>query len=142
MCDALFEVRRTFVHCECASGRREGMADEKLQGVFDHLKPILQQHEAGATVTADTPTAYSLDSKRAGPNGKPLFFGAVQVKKNYVSFHLMPVYMFPDLLDGISPALQKRMQGKSCFNFKTLEPALFDELAQLTGRSVARMSQE
>ena len=36
----------------------------------------------------------------------------------------MPVYMFPDLLDGISPELRRRMQGKSCFNFKKAESAL------------------
>jgi hypothetical protein len=117
------------------------MANEDFQVIFDQLKPILQRYEAGATVTANTPTDYALDSKRAGPNGKPLFFGAVQMKKNYVSFHLMPVYMFPNLLDDVSPALRKRMQGKSCFNFKKNDPALFGELAQLTERSVTRMRQ-
>ena len=75
----------------------------------------------------------------AGPNGKPLFFGAAKVNKNYVSFYMMPVYMFPDLLDGISPALKKRMQGKSCFNFKTADASLFNELDQLTQRSLDRM---
>jgi hypothetical protein len=44
----------------------------------------------------------------------------VRKGKSYVSFHLIPVYMFPDLLKGLSPALEKRMQGKSCFNFKTV----------------------
>jgi hypothetical protein len=51
-------------------------------------------------------------------NGKKvIFFGAAQIKKNYVSFYLMPVYMFmfPKLLDNISPELKKHMQGKSCF---------------------------
>jgi hypothetical protein len=47
--------------------------------------------------------------------------------------------MHPDLLDGISPALKKRMQGKSCFNFKSIEPALFDELSMLTQRSLVRI---
>jgi hypothetical protein len=115
------------------------MANDDFQAIFNHLKPILLQHEAGLTVTADTATDYALDTQQAGPNGKPLFFGAVQIKKNYVSFHLMPVYMHPDLLDGISPALKKRMQGKSCFNFKSIEPALFDELSMLTQRSLVRI---
>jgi hypothetical protein len=44
----------------------------------------------------------------------------------------MPVYVKPELLDGISPELRARMQGKSCFNFKSVEPALFKELAKLT----------
>ncbi len=31
-----------------------------------------------------------------------------------------------------SPELKKRMQGKACFNFTTIGPALFRELAALT----------
>jgi hypothetical protein len=44
----------------------------------------------------------------------------------------MPVYMYPNLLKNISPALNKHRQGKSCFNFKQVEPELFKELAALT----------
>ena len=46
----------------------------------------------------------------------------------------MPVYANPELLDGMSLELKKRMQGKSCFNFKKAEPELFEELGALTGR--------
>ena len=128
-----------FVAIKCIAGGVRNMAKENFESIFEQLKEILQQYEAGMVVTADTPANYSLDSKLLGPNGKPLFFSAVQVKKNYVSFHLMPVYMFPDLLDGISPALKKRMQGKSCFNFKTADAERFQELRQLTAQSVARV---
>ena len=62
-----------------------------------------------------------------------LFFGAVKIGKRYVSFHLMPVYVHPELLDGISPELRQRMQGKSCFNFTRPDDALFAELGSLTG---------
>lgn len=54
----------------------------------------------------------------------------------------MPVYSFPDLLEGVSPALQTRMQGKSCFNFKDKDAALFRELAGLTKASFERYQQE
>ena len=50
----------------------------------------------------------------------------------------MPVYMFPDLLKDISPELRKHMQGKSCFNFKKVEPDLFEELSELTRKGVER----
>jgi len=43
----------------------------------------------------------------------------------------MPVYMHPELLKRVSPELKKRMQGKSCFNFSSVEPALFKELTAL-----------
>ena len=65
----------------------------------------------------DEPSELYLDTRHLQKNKQPLFFGAVQVKKAFVSFHLMPVYLQPQLLDGVSPALKARMQGKSCFNF-------------------------
>ena len=100
--------------------------------VFEGLKQILKPYAPKLTVTADTPNAYSLDGPYSEKWKKPLFFGSAQIKKNYVSFYLMPVYMYPELLKNISPALKKHMQGKSCFNFKKIEPELFDELAVLT----------
>lgn len=107
--------------------------------VFAQLKKILQPHARRLTVTADTPSHYSLDAGYSEKYQRDVFFGAVQIKKNYVSYHLMPVYMFPELLAGMSPELKKRMQGKSCFNFKTVDQPLFAELAALTKKSVARV---
>ena len=46
----------------------------------------------------------------------------------------MAVYGRPALLDGVSDDLKKRMQGKSCFNFKTITPAQLKELKALTKR--------
>ena len=60
--------------------------------------------------------------------------------KRYVSFYLMSVYACPDLLEGMSPELKKRMQGKSCFNFKDVDEKLFKELAKLTKAGAARFT--
>lgn len=65
-------------------------------------------------------------------NKKPMYFGSVKINRSYVSFHLMPVYVFPELIDKISPDLKRRMQGKSCFNFKIVDDVLFAELTKLT----------
>ncbi len=65
-------------------------------------------------------------------NKQPLYFGGIQINKRYVSYHLMPVYVNPALLNDISDGLRKRMQGKSCLNFVSIEPDLFDELRELT----------
>ena len=106
--------------------------------VFEQLKAILKPYAKKLTVTVDTSTAYSLDGPYSDKYKKVIFFGAAQIKKNYVSFYLMPVYMFPDLLKNISPELKKHMQGKSCFNFKKVEPDLFKELTRLTKQSVSQ----
>jgi hypothetical protein len=110
--------------------------------VFEQLKRILEPYAENLTVKADTPDTYYLDGPYSERWKKELFFGSAQIKKNYVSFYLMPVYMYPELLDNVSPALKKHMQGKSCFNFKTVEPALFDELAALTRKGAERFRKE
>jgi hypothetical protein len=62
-----------------------------------------------------------------------MYFAQVRAGKAYVAFHLMPLYMNEALTAAISPALKKRMQGKTCFNFKTApEPELVEELKRLT----------
>ncbi len=109
-----------------------------FQSTFAKLKRILQKYEKNLTVKADTATNYYLDAGYSERFKHIIFFGAVTIKKNYVSFYLMPVYAFPDLLKGISPALKKRMQGKSCFNFTTIEDDMQVELDALTEKGVAR----
>ncbi len=105
---------------------------------FAGLKEIFQRHADKLTVLADKPGNYTLLVKSVLYKGKPLWFGAVQVMKNYLSFHLMPVYMNPTLQKQISPELKKRMQGKACFNFTAPDEKLFRELAELTGMGLKR----
>ena len=115
---------------------------DNFSSVFEQLKNILEPYAEKLTLTADTSDTYCIDGPYSEKWKKQLFFGSAQVKKNYVSFYLMPVYMYPELLKGISPDLKKRMQGKSCFNFKKVEPDLFRELEDLTRKSVEKFQQE
>ena len=110
--------------------------------VFEQLKNILKPYSQTLTVKADTKDTYYLDGPYSEKWKKVLFFGSAQIKKNYVSFYFMPVYMYPELLSDISPELKKRMQGKSCFNFKKVEPQLFAELAELTRKGAEKFKQE
>lgn len=107
------------------------------QRVFGALSAILRGHAQGMSIRTDDAGHLYVELAPTDPKARPRFFGAVQAKKAYVSFHLMPVYEDPRLLDGISPALRKRMQGKSCFNFTAPDAALFEELDALTGRCAA-----
>jgi hypothetical protein len=110
--------------------------------VFSKLKAILQPYASKLVVVADTDDGYSLETRYIMKNKKPLYFGGVRKGKNYVSFYLMSVYTTPDLLKGMSPDLKKRMQGKSCFNFKTVEEPLFKELATLTKAGFKKFTDE
>jgi hypothetical protein len=110
--------------------------------IFEQLKNILKPYAKNLSVKVDTPDTYYLDGPYSEKWKKELFFGSAQIKKNYVSFYLMPVYMYPELLNDISPELKKHMQGKSCFNFKKVETDLFKELEELTRQGVEKFRQE
>src|SRR6266446_1865726 len=110
----------------------------KFNEVFHRLKAIFKPHAKKMLVVQDTPSRYYLDTRYIMKNKKPLCFGAVRLGKNYVSFYLMSVYASPDLLKGMSAELKKRMQGKSCFNFKEVDKKLFGELAKLTKAGAAK----
>jgi hypothetical protein len=106
--------------------------DDAFEETFKQLKAILKPYESKLVLVHDTDTNYYLDVDRVMKNKQRLFFGAVRIGKAYVSFHLMPVYASSELAKTISPELKKRMQGKSCFNFKAPDAKLFKELAKLT----------
>lgn len=103
-----------------------------LEPVYRALQALLLPYAAHLDAKIDTPSELYLDTRHL-QGGKPLFFGAVKIRKNAVSYHLMPVYLDPGLLDGLSVRLQKRMQGKSCFSFAQMDEELLQELATLTG---------
>ena len=108
------------------------MSDLQFQTTFKVLKTVLKKHEKNLTIKADKKDVYNLYAGYSEQYKRDIYFGGVEIKKNYVSFHLMPVYVNPKLLDDISPELKKRMQGKSCFNFKTIDKEQLKELTALT----------
>lgn len=114
------------------------MSDE-FHSIFIQLKKILQKYENSLIVKTDIEDEYYFNTAK-NPITKSCdgYFGSVHIKKNYVSFYLMPVYVYPELLEGISQPLKKRMQGKSCFNFKKYDKALFKELEELTEKGFYR----
>ena len=103
-----------------------------FQSLDRKLRKIMLPFVADLEVTTDTAGDYQLYTRHIMKNGKPLYFGAVRTGKQYTSFHLMPVYVHPPLLEGISPELRKRMHGKSCFNFTSVDDELITELSELT----------
>src|SRR6266487_7088672 len=110
--------------------------------VFAKLKAIFAPYGRKLDVAQDTNKYYLLNTLYIMKNKKPLCFGGVRLGKAYVSFYLMSVYASPDLLQTMSPELKKRMQGKSCFNFKEVDEPLFRELAKLTKAGAARFTDE
>jgi hypothetical protein len=115
-----------------------------LGDVFDSLRAVLKKHAGALAVSDDTSTKYCLDAT-VGPATLQSWGGKarrsripvawVEIGKSYVSFHLMGVAV-PTVQAGISKALKVRMQGKTCFNFTIIEPALLTELDAVTAASI------
>ena len=113
-----------------------------FEEVFRKLKAIFKPYEKKMVVFQDTNTAFMLNTRHVMKNKQPLYFGGVRLGKAYVSFYLMSVYVSAAEMKSISPELRKRMQGKSCFNFKAVDEELFRELAALTKTGAARFNDE
>jgi hypothetical protein len=122
-----------------APAKKKPTAPAAFTETFNRLKAILTPYAKNMVVMKDDAEWYYLDTKYTGYNKKPIGFGAVRLGKAYVSFYLMCVYCNPTQMANMSPELKKRMQGKSCFNFKEPSDALFAELAQLTKTSAEWM---
>jgi hypothetical protein len=104
---------------------------------FATLRAMLQQHGKRLITSVDTPDDFTLVSPTLTDRvGRPLFVAAVQTRKSYVSFHLLPLYMNPTLLAAVSPALRQRMQGKACFNFTTIDADQVKDLSDLTKKGL------
>ena len=107
----------------------------EFTATFHSLKSTLKKYENSLRVIVDKNDNYSLNAGYDEKHKTDIYFGTVQIKKNYVSSHLMLVYVNPKLLEGISPELKKRMHGKSCFNFKIMDKSLLADLSELKKKS-------
>jgi hypothetical protein len=103
--------------------------------VHARLREILLPYGGEYVITRDDPGGVTLEVP--GLEGKPWgYVAGTRVGKRYVSFYLMPVYASAELSDSVSAALAKRRQGKSCFNFTTLDEPLFVELERLAAAGI------
>lgn len=105
----------------------------EFASVFDRLRAIMLSGGGDGVVSRDEPGDLVVRDAAIDPKtGQPGWIGTVTVKKRYVAYHLMRLYENPAPAERLSPALAKRRQGKTCFNFAKVDDALFEELAALT----------
>ena len=114
------------------------MPKPPLDDTFALLRGILAAQASRLTVIVDKPGDYQVASPTMKDRiGRPLYFAGVKTGKNYVSYHLMPLYLLPGLMKSVPPQLKKRMQGKACFNFTTVHPDEAKELSAVTKAGIA-----
>jgi len=109
----------------------------EFRAVFARLRALLQEHASSFVVSKDGPDYYCLDVSSSPRFMKSFPIAWVKISGSYVSFHFMPIYFAPELQKGLPAALKRRMQGKSCFNFRGVDEDLFRDLRRLTVRGFA-----
>jgi hypothetical protein len=119
-----------------------------FQPVFAQLRDLLRAHAERFAITHDSASRYGLEAP-VGPATVRSWGGKVKVQtipvawvsvgKAYVSYHLMGMPGNAKLLATLSDDLRAHMQGSSCFNFKTVNDALFQEIKHVTAESLRGM---
>jgi hypothetical protein len=115
------------------------MTMAEFPAIFAYLRAAFAAYEPQGVLLHDDAHRYTLGTHEVREkDGYRTWFGGVEIRKTYVSAHLIPVYVHPDLLNDTGDALRQRMQGKSCFNFRKPDAALFAQFAALLARGAAR----
>lgn len=109
-----------------------------LVEIFQTIRAALQPYATlGFTNRVSSDTVYELWSEKhvevEGRKRTELFFASVMIKKGYVGFYYMPVYVEQEIKKVFDPKLLKLLKGKSCFHIKALD----DELISLIESAVA-----
>jgi hypothetical protein len=58
---------------------------------------------------------------------------ALANQKNYISLHLLPVYLFPELKAKLDNSGKKLKTGKGCINFKRADELPLETIAEIIG---------
>lgn len=105
--------------------------------IFKNIREILRRYKS-FTAIVDTDTDYDLYTNKPievfGRKYPRMYFAATKIKKNFVGFYYMPIYMNPEAIKSIKPELLKCLKGKTCFNITKDDPVLYrqiDELLQI-----------
>ena len=115
------------------------------ESTFQALRALLSTYAEGLTIDEDTPDRFclvaapgpaTLEAWGGNARREAIAVAWVERRKSYVGYHLMGLNGNARLVATLSPALRARMQGKTCFNFRRPDAALFMELGRVTSASL------
>lgn len=116
-----------------ARKKMSGKDPDAFAATFQALRAVLVPYASRSMkVMQDKPDYYYLETTFPVMGRRTLMFAAVRKGKAYVSYHLLPLYMNPSLQNKVSVELNRRKQGKACFNFSHPDEKLFAELVEIT----------
>jgi hypothetical protein len=102
-----------------------------LPAVEARLRAILLPYED----RLETATIYNIPTLRRPGAKAHDWFAFVKPASKHVGFYLLPMHTWPELAESLSPALRRRLTGKSTFTFTTVDESEMAELEALVARS-------
>ena len=103
----------------------------ELHAIEVRLRGILAPYDG----RLEPATIYGIPTlRRPGAKGHE-WFAFVKPATTFVSFYLLPVHEHASLRSSLSPALGKRLTGRSTFNFAAVDEPLFTELEGVIARA-------
>lgn len=107
---------------------------EQLAAIETRLDAILEPYRS----RLETATIYNIPTLRRPGAKAHEWFAFVKPASKHVGFYLLPLHTWPELREGLSPALAKRVTGASTLTFAVHDEALFTELEGLVARAYER----
>ncbi len=105
-----------------------------LAAVEARLELVLEPYRG----RLESATIYGIPTLRRQGARAHDWFAFVRPASRHVGFYLLPVHTWPDVAGSMSPALRKRLVGKSTFAFRAIDEVLFAELEALVARAFER----
>ena len=103
----------------------------ELHAIEVRLRGILAPYDG----RLEPATIYGIPTlRKPGAKGHE-WFAFVKPATKHVSFYLLPVHEHASLRSSLSPALAKKLTGRSTFNFTAVDDALFTELEGVIARA-------
>ena len=109
-------------------------AAAELAAVEARLRAILAPYED----RLETASIYNIPTLRRRGAKAHDWFAFVKPEPRHVSFYLLPMLSYPELMADVSPELARRRAGKSVLRFTAVDEAHLAELEKLVARAYER----
>ncbi len=90
-------------------------------------------------IRENMPSGYSeeIDAKFLSFKTGKDWYVALANRKNYISLHLLPIYVYPELRAKFDAADKKSKSGKGCINFKKADDLPLEVIAEIISTTPA-----
>lgn len=118
------------------------MPEQNYKQFLDNLPPDrkAEVEKVWNVVRDNMPDGYSeeVDGKFLSFKTGKDWYVALANQKNYITLHLLPIYIYPELKVKFDDAANKKLKcGKGCVNFKRAEDLPLDTIAGIISATSA-----